>query len=61
MRIPRLRRDAFIAARRDKGGGSPRRESRSWIGRIGMIGFLFFLVKGLLWLLIPSLIAIGLL
>ncbi|MBD3163026.1 MAG: hypothetical protein GF346_11455 [Candidatus Eisenbacteria bacterium] len=34
---------------------------RFWVGRFGVIGFLFFLVKGLLWLLIPSLIAIGLL
>jgi hypothetical protein len=27
-----------------------------WGKRIGTIGFLFFLVKGLLWLLIPALI-----
>ena len=25
-------------------------ENKSWIKRIGLIGFLFFLVKGLLWL-----------
>jgi len=29
-----------------------------WIKRLGFWGFLFFLVKGLLWLLIPALIAI---
>jgi len=30
----------------------------NWIKRLGFVGFLFFLVKGLLWLLIPALIAI---
>lgn len=25
-------------------------EKKSWIKRIGLIGFLFFLIKGLLWL-----------
>jgi hypothetical protein len=29
-----------------------------WIKRLGFLGFLFFLVKGLLWLLVPALIAI---
>jgi len=29
-----------------------------WIKRLGFSGFLFFLVKGLLWLLVPALIAI---
>ena len=28
-----------------------------WIKRLGVWGFLFFLVKGLLWLLIPALVA----
>jgi hypothetical protein len=28
-----------------------------WIKRLGFWGFLFFLVKGLLWLLVPALIA----
>lgn len=32
-----------------------------WLGRLGVVGFLFFLVKGLLWLAIPSLIAMDLL
>jgi hypothetical protein len=30
----------------------------TWIKRLGFWGFLFFLVKGLLWLAIPALIAI---
>jgi hypothetical protein len=29
----------------------------NWIKRLGLLGFLFFLVKGLLWLLVPALIA----
>jgi hypothetical protein len=29
----------------------------TWIKRLGFWGFLFFLVKGLLWLLVPALIA----
>jgi hypothetical protein len=28
-----------------------------WIKRLGFWGFLFFLVKGLLWLLVPALVA----
>jgi len=27
-----------------------------WVKRFGMAGFLFFLIKGLLWLLVPALI-----
>jgi hypothetical protein len=30
-----------------------------WLKRLGWVGFLFFLIKGLLWLLIPFLIARG--
>jgi hypothetical protein len=33
-------------------------KTKSWIKRLGFWGFVFFLVKGLLWLLIPALIAI---
>ena len=29
----------------------------SWIKRVGFLGFLFFLLKGLLWLLVPALVA----
>lgn len=28
-----------------------------WIKQLGFWGFLFFLVKGLLWLLVPALLA----
>jgi hypothetical protein len=31
---------------------------KTWIKRLGFWGFLFFLVKGLLWLAIPALLAI---
>ncbi|GAB3881660.1 hypothetical protein GCM10028825_03180 [Spirosoma agri] len=30
-----------------------------WLKRVGWLGFFFFLIKGLLWLLIPYLIAKG--
>ena len=29
-----------------------------WIKRLGFWGFVFFLVKGLLWLLVPGLLAL---
>ena len=38
-------------------GASPRRRS-SW-ARLGRISFLFFLLKGLLWLLVPAALWIG--
>jgi len=28
-----------------------------WVKRLGVAGFMFFLIKGLLWLLVPGLIA----
>ena len=31
---------------------------KSWIKKLGFLGLLFFLIKGLLWLTIPLLIAI---
>ena len=31
---------------------------KTWIKRVGFWGFVFFLLKGLLWLTIPALIAI---
>ncbi|MGF7217638.1 hypothetical protein GGR92_003813 [Spirosoma lacussanchae] len=34
---------------------------RMWLKRVGWAGFLFFLIKGLLWLIIPYLIAKGIL
>jgi len=30
-------------------------KTATWIKRLGLWGFLFFLVKGLLWLLVPAL------
>jgi hypothetical protein len=33
--------------------------SAGWIRRLGAAGFFFFLAKGLLWLLVPALIAVG--
>lgn len=29
----------------------------NWIKRFGVAGFMFFLIKGLLWLIVPALIA----
>lgn len=29
----------------------------AWIKRFGVAGFLFFLIKGLLWLIVPALVA----
>lgn len=31
---------------------------KTWIKRLGFWGFLFFLVKGLLWLTVPALISL---
>jgi len=30
-------------------------KTATWIKRLGLWGFMFFLVKGLLWLLVPAL------
>lgn len=38
-------------------GPSPRRRSR-W-ARFGIVGFLFFLLKGLLWLVVPAVLWLG--
>jgi hypothetical protein len=36
----------------------PRQRSFNlWLKRIGLAGFLFYLVKGLLWIIIPALMA----
>jgi len=34
----------------------PKSGGGRWFARIGIVGFLFFLVKGLLWLTVPALI-----
>jgi hypothetical protein len=31
--------------------------ARTWVKRFGAAGFVFFLVKGLLWLIIPAVVA----
>jgi hypothetical protein len=31
-------------------------KTKSWIKRVGFWGLIFFLVKGLLWLIIPALV-----
>jgi hypothetical protein len=31
-----------------------------WVKKVGIFGFLFFLIKGLLWIIIPYLIGKGL-
>ncbi len=28
----------------------------TWVKRVGVAGFMFFLIKGLLWLIVPALI-----
>jgi hypothetical protein len=38
-----------------------KRSLKTWLKKIGVAGFLFFLIKGLLWLIIPLLIARGIL
>lgn len=44
------------ATANDGPGGESTDGSRlpRWLRRIGVAGFLFFLVKGLLWLLVPA-------
>jgi hypothetical protein len=37
----------------------PSGKFKTWLKRVGWLGFLFFLIKGLLWLIIPYLIAKG--
>lgn len=38
----------------------PRARGYRWLSRIGLWGFVFFLVKGLAWLVVPVLLANGL-
>lgn len=33
---------------------------RRWMARIGVGGFVFFLIKGIAWLIVPALLAAGL-
>lgn len=41
-----------MTGKKDGGNGVIR-----WIKRLGFAGFMFFLIKGLLWLTVPALIA----
>lgn len=34
----------------------PTNRAITWLKRLGVAGFLFFLIKGLLWLLLPTLL-----
>ncbi len=38
---------------------APRGRSRRFLARLGVWGFVFFLVKGLAWLVVPALLAMG--
>lgn len=40
-------------------GMTDKRTLKAWFKRMGVAGFLFFLIKGLLWLLVPYLISLG--
>jgi hypothetical protein len=35
----------------------PSTSAKSWTKRVGAAAFLFFLVKGLLWLIVPAIVA----
>lgn len=35
---------------------SDNRREQTWLQKLGMLGFLFFLIKGLLWLIVPILL-----
>lgn len=38
---------------------SPVRMRPAWLKRLGVGGFLFFLIKGLLWLTVPAFVALS--
>lgn len=42
---------------KDQEAAQPDSRMRRWIKRFGVAGFLFFFIKGLLWLIVPALIA----
>ncbi len=37
---------------------APRSRARLWLARLGFAGFMFFLIKGLLWLIVPAVIVV---
>jgi hypothetical protein len=49
-------RGAFAPETELDAGAKPSR-LRRWIERAGLFGFAFFLIKGLLWLAVPALLA----
>ncbi len=51
--------DLDAAVHDDTNAAAARGRVGRWIRRFGAAGFLFFLIKGLLWLLVPGLIALG--
>jgi hypothetical protein len=42
---------------RSLGADVPARSGMRWLQRFGVAGFAFFLIKGLLWLAVPALLA----
>jgi hypothetical protein len=38
---------------------APPRLAPAWLKRLGVGGFLFFLIKGLLWLLVPAVLTVA--
>ncbi len=47
----------FRKGKRNKGRaaeGAGRSGARGWLARLGVMGFMFFLLKGLLWLAVPA-------
>lgn len=38
---------------------APGAQAPAWMKRLGVGGFLFFLVKGLLWLLVPAVLTVA--
>lgn len=47
-------------ARAESAAGVAGGRWRRWAARFGVAGFMFFLVKGLLWLIVPAVLAMGL-
>lgn len=45
--------------RHGQGALAPPRLPPAWLKRLGVGGFLFFLVKGLLWLMVPAFLALS--
>jgi hypothetical protein len=41
------------------GALAPPRLAPAWLKRLGVGGFLFFLIKGLLWLLVPAVLTVA--